>query len=171
MDGLGINLPGLITQFINFGILLAILWIFLFKPLQRVLDERKRRIAEGLKASESAQTAAEDAKVGAEAEVQRGREDAQALVAQAQEISQRVQADAEENARREADAIIDRARQEIQQERDQAIAELRSEFSDLAIAAAERVIGQAVSPEQHQRLIQEVLAESSFAPAGDSSQN
>ena len=62
MDGLGINLPSLITQFVNFGILLLILWIFLFKPLQRVLDERRKRIEEGLKASESAQEAAEEAK-------------------------------------------------------------------------------------------------------------
>jgi F-type H+-transporting ATPase subunit b len=163
VDGLGINLPGLITQFVNFGILLAILWILLFKPLQRVLDERKRRIEEGLKASESAQEAAEDAKVGAEAEVQRGREEAQALVAQAQEIAQRVQAEAQEGAGREAEAIVERARLEIQQERDQAIAELRSEFADLAITAAERVLGEAVDRTQHQRLIDEVLAESAFS--------
>ena len=44
MDGLGINLPGLITQFVNFGILLLILWIFLFKPLQRVLDATQPHI-------------------------------------------------------------------------------------------------------------------------------
>ena len=170
MDGLGINLPSLITQFVNFGILLLILWIFLFKPLQRVLDERRKRIEEGLKASESAQEAAEEAKVDATAEVQRGREEAQALVARAQEIAQRVQADAEGNARREAEAIVERARTEIQQERDQAITQLRAEFSDLAITAAERVIGQSVDAGQHQRLIQEVLADSSFS-ASDGSQN
>ena len=67
MDGLGINLPGLITQFINFGILLLILWLFLHKPLQRVLDERRRRIAEGLKASDEAQEAAEEAKAESDA--------------------------------------------------------------------------------------------------------
>lgn len=170
MDGLGINLPGLITQFINFGILLLILWLFLHKPLQRVLEERRRRIAEGLKASDEAQEAAEEAKAESDAAVQRGREEAQALVAQAQEIAQRVQSDAESTARQEAEGIVERARQEIQRERDQAIAELRAEFAGLAISAAERVIGEEVDLDQHQRLIEEVLAESSFAP-GDGRQN
>lgn len=170
MEGLGINLPGLITQFVNFGLLLFILWVFLFKPLQRVLDERRRRIEEGLKASESAQEAADEARAQAQAEIQRGREEAQTIVAQAQEIAQRMQREAQENARAEADSIVERARQEIQQERDQALAQLRTEFADLTITAAERVIGQAVDRPAHQRLIDEVLAGSSFA-GGDGRQN
>jgi len=47
-------------------------------------------------------------------------------------------------------------------ERDQAIAELRREFADLAISAAERVINQSLDRNQHKRLIEETLAESSF---------
>ena len=163
MEGLGLNLPGLITQFVNFGVLLAILWIFLHKPLRRVLDERRRRIEEGLRASETAQEAAEEARTQAQAAIQRGREEGQALVAQAREIGERVGAEARENARVEAERIVERARQEIQQERDLAIAQLRGEFADLTVRAAERVIGQALDREAHQRLIGEALAESSFA--------
>jgi F-type H+-transporting ATPase subunit b len=168
MDGLGINLPGLITQFVNFGVLLAILWIFLHKPLRRVLDERRRRIEEGLKASETAQVAADDARVEAQSEIQRGRDEGQALVAQAQEIAERLQREARESARRESEQIVERARLEIQQERDSAIAELRGEFASIAIDAAERVIGQSVDRDAHERLIDEVMSESSF---GDGSSN
>lgn len=162
MDGLGINLPGLITQFVNFGVLLVILWIFLHKPLRRVLDERRRRIEDGLKASERAQVAVQDAEAKAQAEIQAGREEGQALVAQAQEIAQRIQSEARDSAREEADQIVVRARQDIQQERDLAIARVREEFADLTIRAAERVIGQAVDRDAHDRLIQEVLSDSVF---------
>lgn len=168
MDGLGINLPGLITQFVNFGILLAVLWIFLHKPLRRVLDERRRRIEEGLKASESAQAAAEDAKAAADVEIQQGREEGRALVAQAQQIAERIQSDARTATVQQTEQMLDRAREEIRQERDIAIAQLREEFADLAIGAAERVIGQALDRDAHQRLIDEVLTESSF---GDGRQN
>ncbi len=168
MDGLGINLPGLITQFVNFGILLLILWVFLHKPLRRVLDERRRRIEDGLKASERAQAAVQDAQAQAQTEIQQGRQEGQALVAQAQEIAQRIEAEARDNARQEAEQIVARARQEIQQERDLAIARVREEFADLTIAAAERVIGQALDRDAHERLIQEMLAESTF---GTASQN
>lgn len=162
MDGLGINLPTLITQFINFGLLLALLWIFLHKPLQRVLDERRRRIEEGLQASETAQVEAEEARVKADAQIQSGRDEGQQLVAQAQEIAERIQREARESAQSESETIVERARQEIQQERDVAIAQLRGEFADLTISAAERVIGQSLDAASHQRLIDEVLQDSSL---------
>ena len=162
MDGLGINLPSLITQFINFGILLALLWLFLHKPLARVLDERRRRIEEGLQASQTAQAEAEEAKVQAEAQIQAGREQGQELVAQAQAIGQRIEADARAAAGAESETMLERARQEIQRERDLAIAQLRTEFADLTIRAAERVIGQSLDAESHERLIDEVLTDSSI---------
>jgi len=160
MDGLGINLAGLITHFISFGILLGLLIVFFYRPLQRVMDERRKRIEEGLSASERAQEAAEQARADARAEIQQGREEAQRLVAQAQELSQRIEAEARDNAVQQAEQLIQRARSEIEQERDQAVQQLRREFGDMAIAAAERVIGQALDRDDHQRLIQEVLADS-----------
>lgn len=161
MDELGLNLAGLITHFISFGLLLGLLVLLFYRPLRRVLDERKRRIEEGLRASEAAQEAAEEASAEARAEVQQGREEAQRLVAQAQELAQRIETETQSSARDQADQIVERARAEIAQERDQAVQQLRDEFADLAIAAAERVIGQALSRDDHQRIISEVLADSS----------
>lgn len=168
MDELGLNLAGLITHFVSFGLLLGLLIVLFYKPLQRVLDERRRRIEEGLRASEAAQEAAEEASTEARAQVQIGREEAQRLVAQAQEIGQRLEAEARAGAQVQAERLIERARQEIEQERDQAVQQLRNEFADLAISAAERVIGQALTRDDHQRIISEVLADSSV---GASDQN
>ena len=168
MDELGLNLAGLITHFVSFGLLLGLLIVLFYKPLQRVLDERRRRIEEGLRASEAAQEAAEEASTEARAQVQIGREEAQRLVAQAQEIGQRLEAEARAGAQVQAERLIERARQEIEQERDQAVQQLRNEFADLAISAAERVIGQALTRDDHQRIISEVLADASV---GASDQN
>lgn len=46
---LGINLPVLIAQIVNFTIVLVILWLVAWKPLMKVLDERRERIAESLR--------------------------------------------------------------------------------------------------------------------------
>ncbi len=161
MDALGLNLAGLITHFVSFGILFALLFVLLYKPLGRVLDERRRRIEEGLTASERAQEAAEEARAEARAEIQVGRDEAQRLVVQAQELGQRIEAEARDNAVAQADQLIERARSEIEQERDRAVQQLRNEFAGMAIAAAERVIGQSLDADDHQRLISDVLAESS----------
>ena len=60
----------------------------------------------------------------------------------------------------DAEAIVSRAREEIALERDQAIEQIRREFADIAITAAERVIEQSLDRSAHQRLIDQVLAES-----------
>ena len=95
-------------------------------------------------------------------QIQEARQQSQALVAQAQEASNRIQEDARSQARQEAETLLERARNEIQLERDQAVAVLRSEFADLTVSAAEKVIGQSLDRQAHQRLIDEVLAESTF---------
>ena len=163
---LGFNLPGLIAQLINFGVLLLILRLFLYRPVLKLLDERKRRIQEGL---ERAEQAAEQA-LASEGEVRRAVEEARAegqqAVARAQEGAQRLRTELEERARADAEQIVERARDEVRAERDQAIRQLRAEFTDLTIAAAERVIGQSLDQAAHQRLIDEVLVSSEFGQGG-----
>src|SRR5437667_224731 len=54
ISALGFNLPALIAQLINFLLLLLIFQVLLYKPLLKMLDERKKRIQEGLDASDEA---------------------------------------------------------------------------------------------------------------------
>ena len=162
MDALGINLPGLLAQLINFTILLIILRLVAYKPIMRMLDERKRRVQEGMETAErikerEAQTEQEVAE-----RLENARREGQELIGQAQQIAQRIQAEGREQAQADAEALLTRARSEIQLERDSAIADLRREFAGLTIYAAEKVIGQSLDRRAHQRLIDEVLTESTF---------
>ena len=160
MDKLGLNLPGLIAQFVNFGILLFILWRFVLPPVQRMLDERRRRIQESLEAAERMRAQATETERMLEEQREEGRRQAQQIIGQAQEIARRIESDARTQAQADADALIVRARSEIQLERDSAIAELRREFADITVSAAEKVINQSLNRQQHRRLIDDVLASS-----------
>jgi F-type H+-transporting ATPase subunit b len=88
------------------------------------------------------------------------RAEGQAAVARATEAAARLREELETRARAEADSIVARAREEIAQEREQAIEQIRREFADIAITAAERVIEQSLDRSAHQRLIDQVLADS-----------
>jgi len=157
---LGFNLPGLIAQLINFGILLLILRLFLYKPVLRILDERRTRIEEGLNRAEQAAVQASASQDEARRVIDEARGEGRELVAAAQEAAARLRTELEERARTDANLIVTRARDEIQNERDQAIEQLRREFADLTIAAAEQVIGQSLDRAAHQRLIDETLVNS-----------
>jgi F-type H+-transporting ATPase subunit b len=159
---LGINLPALVGQMLNFFVLLLVLRLVAYKPILKILDERRERIAAGLALAEQSRDQAEQANREALQQIEAARREGHAIIAQAQQIGVRLQEEARQQAQTQADALVARARSEIQLERDTAISELRREFADLTISAAEKVINQSLDRQAHQRLIQDALAESSF---------
>lgn len=163
VEALGLNLPQLIAQIANFFVLLLILRLTLYKPILKMLDERKQKIAEGLNAAEIARAEATAAQANIQDQLAIARKDGQEIVAGAQTIATRIQAEAREQSNRDRDVALERARTEIQLERDRAIAELRGEFADITVSAAEKVINQSLDRQSHQRIIDEALAESSFS--------
>jgi F-type H+-transporting ATPase subunit b len=162
IGALGINLPGVVAQIINFGILLVVLRLVLYKPVMRMLDERAGRIRESMDTAERIKEREAETAQQAEERLEEVRREGQTLIAQAQQISARIQEEARQQAQKEGETLLERARNEIQLERDGAVARLRAEFANLTISAAERVIGQSLDRSAHRRLIDEVLAESSF---------
>jgi F-type H+-transporting ATPase subunit b len=162
IGSLGINIPVLIAQILNFTILLIVLRLVAWGPLTKLLDERRERISESLNAAEQAKAQVAESERQVQEQVEAGRREAQNLIAQAQEISTRIQADGRAQSQADAEAMLARARNEIQLERDTAIADLRREFADMTISAAEKVINSSLDRNAHRRLIDEALAESSF---------
>ena len=166
---LGINLPSLVAYLINFVILLAILSVFAYKPLLRLLDQRSERIKESLEAADRAREEAASSRDAIEEQLNEARREGQRLMEAAREASDRYRGEEMDRARQEAEAFVARARADIQRERDTAIQEVRANFGDLAITAAERVIGRSLDRQAHRELITQVLEEgeqASGAPRG-----
>jgi F-type H+-transporting ATPase subunit b len=162
VEALGINLPQLIAQIVNFSLLLIVLRLVAYKPILKMLDERKQKIAEGLNAAEIARAEAASAQANIQAQLDTARKEGQDIVANAQTIASRIQADAREQSNKDREAALERARNEIELERDRAIADLRGEFADITVRAAEKVINESLDRQAHQRIIDETLAESNF---------
>jgi F-type H+-transporting ATPase subunit b len=157
---IGINLPLLVAFIINFVILFALLGIFLYKPVTKMLDERSKRIKESMEQAEATKGEYARAEEDVKKLISKAREDGQALVSQATQIGEKLKEEAREGAREEAQAIIDRSRAELEEERDRIIDDLRREFVDISISAAEKVINETLDKKRHRRLIEEALEES-----------
>ena len=82
---LGFSLPALVSNLINFTILLIVLRLFLYKPVLRLLDERKRRIQEGLDQAAQAASQASASEEESRAAIEQAQSEARELVAQAQQ--------------------------------------------------------------------------------------
>lgn len=160
---LGINLPQLIAQILNFVILLIVLRVLLYKPILGMLDQRREKIAEGLNAAEIARAEAASAQANIQDQLTAARQQGQEIVANAQNIATRIQEEAREQSAKDREEALKRAQAEIGLERDRAIAQLRGEFADITVGAAEKVINQSLDRQAHQRIIDEALAQSSFS--------
>jgi F-type H+-transporting ATPase subunit b len=158
---LGFDIPSLIVYVVNFCLLVAILYYFAYKPFLSMMDERSRRIKEGLEAAERAKEESAAMQADMERRLEEAHKEGQEFINRTREIADRYLDEEREKARREAEAFLERARADIQRERDDAMDEVRRHFADLAVRAAEQVIGRSLDEEDHLDIIQNVLSESS----------
>ena len=159
MTQLGFNIPSLIIFLVNFAILLGILYIFAYKPILRVMDQRTARIKEGLEAADLARQEAAQSQDTTQRQLAEARREGQRLLDQARETAERYREEERQRAHQEAETFITRAREDIQRERDTVIGEVQSHFADLAITAAERVIERSLDRDAHKELVAKVLEE------------
>ena len=159
MASLGFHTPSLIIYVVNFGILLALLYLFAYKPILRMMDQRSERIRESLEAADRAREESARSQEQTQERLDEARREGQRLIDQAREMAERYRDEERARATQEAEALIARARDEIQRERDTAVQEIRSHFAQLAITAAERVIARSLDRDVHSEIIARVLEE------------
>ena len=160
LENLGINLSSLLAFVVNFVILLVLLILVGYRPIIRMLDQRSAKIKESMEQAERIKQESARAEETVKAQIEAGRKEGQAIVAQASQIAERIKEEARTEARKETESLIAKAREEIERERVEGMNQLRKEFVDLAILAAEKVINESLDRKAHQRLIEEVLEES-----------
>jgi F-type H+-transporting ATPase subunit b len=158
LEALGINLGYLFVQILNFAILFVVLRAWVYKPIVGLLEKRRESIAKGL----------EDARVAAEARANAEKEAEDILAKAQQEAAGRVREageSAEESVRlikaeaeNDAAEIRQGATLEAEQARDQALGELRGQVAVLAIAAAQKLIGEALDEKRQHALIEEFFS-------------
>lgn len=166
IDSLGISLPTLIAQIVNFVVLFGLLYLVAYKPIMRMLDERSRKIRESMEQTELIKQQAAQADEEVKQRIEAAAREGQETVAKALRTGNKIRQQAQQEARQEAESLINRARGEIQRERDEAIDDLRQEFADLTIMAAEKVIERSLDREAHRQLIDKVLEESTTLKKG-----
>ena len=160
-----INFVQVIIAATNFVVFLAIIWTFAFKPIQRMLAERKERIEEGLRDAEQARRDREAAEAERLAALQEARREANDILTRAQKVADDSRQRDLAATREEVERIRARAAADIDAEKQRAIGELRAEVADLALRAAGRVVGESMTDDRQRRLVEQFLAETGAGSA------
>ena len=156
--GLQLNLFWIIVSSLNFLLFLYILWRGALRPVDRLLEERRARIEQGLKDAEEAARERARAADERKAELAAAQYEAHELISRAQKVADESAAQLVATARAEAERLIERGRVEVTAEKERAIAQIRAEVADLAILAAGKVVGESLDGPRQRRLVGEFLA-------------
>jgi F-type H+-transporting ATPase subunit b len=159
LEGLGINLGYLISQIINFVLLLVLLRVFLYKPIVNMLDKRREKIRTDLEEADTARSQAEATKQEYERQLEEAREERRSILAQARDQADKMREEILRKARTEAQELVAKTEGEMEALRRQALAGAQDEIVELALAAAGKVVGETLDQKAHRRLIQEFIAE------------
>jgi F-type H+-transporting ATPase subunit b len=155
---LGINPIYLLSQIVVFAVLAFLLSKLLYNPVLNMLEKRKDRIAKGLEDARAAEEARAKADEAAAEIMEEARKKAQQVVAEASNSAEQVRANIRVQAEEEARGIMAQAREDAQLERNKILAEMRGQIGLLAMAAAQKIVGETLDQKRQLALVQEFFS-------------
>ena len=149
----------LLVQALSFAFLIWFSVKFIWPPLNRAIDERNKRIADGLAAAEKGKAALVEAERKGESAMKEAREKASGVLGESEKRGHQIVEEAKEAAKAEADRIIAGAREQIASELAKAKTELREQVAALAVAGAEKILQREVDAKAHSEMLAKLKAQ------------
>lgn len=156
---MSIHIPDIVWAIINFLILVAILNKFLYKPVTKMLDERKEEVVNNLNKAEQAKEEAEKLKEDYALRIKNAKTEAQEIIARANKLGEETKNEIVTQAKAEAEKVSVKAQEEIRLEKTKALAELRDEVATLAVLAAGKILGKNIELRDHEKMVKDFVKE------------
>lgn len=149
----------LFGQIITFAVFIWFTMKFVWPPLMRAMEERRKKIADGLADANKAKHDLELAELKAKQELQAAKNEAAHIIEQANHRANQIVEASKQQARDEGERLLQLAKEEIGQEYNIAREQLLQEMSGLVIAGAEKILRKNIDQASNEALINEVIGE------------
>jgi len=136
----GINWKLLMVQAINFGVLLLVLWYFLYRPLMNMLEERQNKIERGVKDADEAKEIRAQAEEEKRSTIANAHNQAESIVSEAKTIGEQEKQVVISQAQEQKDQILTDAKAQAQAEKEQIQSSAQKEVAQMATLAAARIL-------------------------------
>lgn len=146
-----------IAQILNFLVLVFVLAKFAYKPLMKVMEDRKNKIANDLAAAETAKADAEGIQAEYAAKLAAARQEAQAIIENARKTAQTAHDKILSDTKEEQDLIVKTAKDAIALEKKQALSEIRAHVINLSLVAASKIVEQKLGSEEDKKIASDIV--------------
>lgn len=154
---LGLDLKIFLAQLINFSVLVFVLWRFAYQPIFKILEDRRKKVAQGVADAEKATQELAQAKTEAEKIIFETKKEALVLL-------EKASLEAEEKK----EAIVAKAQDEIKEvikiekerfviEKNKALEEAKKELANLVLLALEKLLPEKIDQKADSELAQKIV--------------
>ncbi len=147
----------LIAQVLNFLILVYVLAKFAYKPVVRIMDERKNKIANDLDAAEKAKEEAEAVKAQYADKLANAKQEAQAIIDNARKTAQAAHDKIMAETKAEQDQVMASAKEAIALEKKKAMDDIRTQVISLSMIAASKIVEQKLGSEEDKKMAGKIV--------------
>ncbi len=159
IEALGLDWRVLLAQFFNFGILVFVLWRFAYKPVFKILEERREKIEKGLKDSDEATARLEGSIKESKEVIVKARQEANAIVEEAQARAEARYQEVVNKAKEDIRVVMDKEKEKITQEKEAIVGQVKAELSSLVMASLKKVLAEAMDEDKDKKIIDKVVKE------------
>ena len=149
----------LLAQALVMIVFVAICWRYIYPPILSVMQEREKKISDGLEAAKKADDSLEEAKLAFDKELNQAKAEAAEILEKANARASKIVSDASLKAESEAEKIMASAETAIENETNKAKEELRQQMSDIIIDTTQKILGDEISKEKHQEILKKAAKE------------
>ncbi len=153
----GLRTDIFVAQLVNFLLVLLVLWKFAYKPILAALDEREKKIEKSMRDAELVTKRLQDADKEKADILRFAREEADAFAHKSLEETQARKTEMVAAAKQEVERIIAQGKVQLAEEHDAMMIAMRKEIIEISIAAATKILGEAITEKKSQSLAEEVI--------------
>jgi len=154
---LGINWKLFVAQLVNFGIVMWILWKFVFGPVGKKLEERRQKIDKALKDAADVERQKTEFEAWREEEMRKTRTQAAEIVSQAQKEALVQKDKVVADTKSEQEKLVKQAKEQIKSEQEKSVLEIKSQIAELVTMATEKVLKQKLDGKHDQELVKKSI--------------
>lgn len=155
---LGVDWKLLIAQIINFLVLLAILYKFLYKPVLEMMQKRTRRIEEGLEKAEEIEKELAKTKENYNKEISRAKKEANEIIVKARDLAEEKKKEILAKTEEKIAQITEKEKIKIEMQKMQVAKEIKAEVADLLTLSMQKILGERGDLKLDKNLIEKTLS-------------
>lgn len=158
IKALGLDLRILLAQLLNFAILMWVLWRFAYRPVFKILEERRSKVNKGLDDAELAANKLEEAEAQNKQILLEARQESKKILEQAQAKAELKQEEIIAKAEAEIGVIMEKERAKIALEKSKSLSQLREEVSALVMLSLKKFLENNLDEHKDQAIVEKIVA-------------